>query len=442
MLDMLAIWLVLFVVCVIMIRRRRQRGAFVLAYFLGLSLIHVPGIVNFMGEAPPFAGFPETRRGFEVTLAGLGAFLVGVRFAWRPARAQRLVAPVDPRTIAYHEIGLVLFASGVVAYFIVTPLASFIPSATSVLSSIGSLLIVGYWALLFDAIVHRDGPRTLLVLATIPLLPLSTLATGGFIGYGVYWMIAIVSFYFVHVPRRQVLLLAISPLVCYLGLSLSIAYFAERTAIRDAVWHEQAGYSERLDRIAGIIESFDFYTPDNAKHFVAIDERMNQNYLVGLGVIRHETGVTDLFYGATVPWWSLVPRAIWPDKPEVGGGGQVVSMFTGTRFAQGTSVGAGQPLEFYANFGWIGVLAGFLITGALLGRLDIGLSNAFASGDVRAILTNGLPGLALLQPGGNLLEIFVAAVAAMVAARLSFFALVELRLLPSLRPLRRKVPVG
>lgn len=442
MLDLFAIWLGLFAVCVILIRRRRQRGTFVLSYFLGLSLIHVPGVVNFMGETPPLVGFLETRRGFQVTLAGLAAFLVGVWFAWRSARAPRKGPSVDPRAIAYHEIGLILFASGVVAYFVVTPLASFIPSATSVLSSIGSLLIVGYWALLYDAIVHRDDPRTMLVLATIPLLPLSTLATGGFIGYGIYWMIAIISFYFVHSRRHQLLLIAISPVVCYLGLSLAIAYFAERTAIRDAVWHEQAGYSERLDRIAGIIESFTPYDPDNPKHFVAIDERMNQNYLVGLGVIRHETGVTDLFYGATVPWWSVIPRAIWPDKPEVGGGGQVVSMFTGMRFAQGTSVGAGQPLEFYANFGWIGVIGGFLVVGVLLGRLDNGLGAAFETGDVRAILTNGLPGLALLQPGGNLLEIFVAAVAAMIAARLSFFALVELRLLPSLAPRSRKVPVG
>ena len=91
-------------------------------------------------------------------------------------------------------------------------------------------------------------------------------------------------------------------------------------------------------------------------HLFALDQRLNQNYLVGMGVMRHREGEAELLYGATVPFWALIPRAIWPDKPAVGGGGDLVSQFTGIKFAEGTSVGVGQVLEFYMNFGMPGVL--------------------------------------------------------------------------------------
>jgi hypothetical protein len=41
---------------------------------------------------------------------------------------------------------------------------------------------------------------------------------------------------------------------------------------------------------------------------------------------------------------------------------------------------------------------------------------AFAAGDLPGLLLRALPGLSLLQPGGNLLEILVALVGAVLAA--------------------------
>ena len=79
--------------------------------------------------------------------------------------------------------------------------------------------------------------------------------------------------------------------------------------------------------------------------------------------------IYDFAYGGTVPLWGFVPRALWPDKPAVGGGGSLVSEYTGIPFGEGTSVGAGQVLELYVNFGIPGVLAGFTGLGFLLMRL-------------------------------------------------------------------------
>ena len=141
------------------------------------------------------------------------------------------------------------------------------------------------------------------------------------------------------------------------------------------------------------------------QHLFALDVRLNQNYLVGVGVMRHREGETELLYGATVPFWALIPRAIWPDKPAVGGGGDLVSQFTGITFAEGTSVGTGQVLEFYMNFGMPGVLAGFAVLGFILMRLDQRMMRALAMGNIHGLVQCALPGLALLQPLGSLLEI-------------------------------------
>jgi hypothetical protein len=100
----------------------------------------------------------------------------------------------------------------------------------------------------------------------------------------------------------------------------------------------------------------------------------------------------------------------------VGGGGSLVTEYTGIPFEEGTSVGAGQVLEFYVNFGLLGVLAGFAGLGFLLMRLDLGMMRAFAAGDAPGILLCAMPGLSLLQPGGNLIEILVAFVGAILGA--------------------------
>jgi hypothetical protein len=245
---------------------------------------------------------------------------------------------------------------------------------------------------------------------------LSTLATGGFLGFGIYWLIAILAFLFAIRNKRWLFYAAALP-VAYFGLSLASAYFAQRNAIRDAVWYEQAGYAERLDRIFGMAKEFKLYDVNDPSQIQSIDARLNQNNLVGLAIERHEEGATEFLYGASVPWWALIPRVIWPDKPAVGGGGDIVSEATGVTFAVGTSVGAGQALEFYANFGWPGVIGGFVLLGYILMRLDRRLAIAFHKRDLHGVLLAGMPGLALLQPGGNLLEIIVDFVASIVVAR-------------------------
>jgi hypothetical protein len=145
--------------------------------------------------------------------------------------------------------------------------------------------------------------------------------------------------------------------------------------------------------------------------------------------------LVDFGYGATVPLWWLIPHAVWPDKPNVGGGADMITHFTGIRIAVGTSMGAGLVFEFYVNFGVPGVLIGFFGFGCLLMWLDLGIMRAIRAGDMRGLIVRSMPGLMLLPPDLYLLEIFVGCTAANLAAQL----VIRLRFFetPTTRPSRR-----
>jgi hypothetical protein len=418
--DLLALWLALLVVLAgLATGRQREGGALTLSYFVGLSLIHVPGALIFAGGDSASIESDVTRVGFELTVIGMSALVAGAVLA-------RLT---DPRGVAvrlrsvggdaqpFGHLGGKLAALGVVAYFVLLPLSAKLPSATAIVSAMATVLILGLWLALYSAAIADNQRRTAVTLALLPSLPLSTLVTGGFLGYGVYWILSVIAFLFVIVKNRTLFYL-LAPVVAYLGLSLFVTYAGQRGDIRELVWYENSSLLIRLERISHLVTDFEFLDLDRPSHASAIDARLNQNRLVGAAVAYHESGAADFAYGGTVPVWALIPRVIWPDKPEVGGSGNIVSDYTGIQFARGTSVGVGQVLEFYVNFGIPGILAGFAFLGFVLMRLDRGTMRALAEQDTLGFLVRAMPGLTLLQPGGSLLEIIVALVAARVAAQL------------------------
>src|SRR5262249_25377322 len=97
-------------------------------------------------------------------------------------------------------------------------------------------------------------------------------------------------------------------------------------------------------------------------------------------------------------------RALWPDKPQYAGSGSLVTRFTGFKFAYGTSVGIGQVMELYVNFGTLGVLVGYTLLGLLLGILDVRAGTALAAGDWKQFSLWFMIGVAFLQVGGNFAE--------------------------------------
>jgi hypothetical protein len=416
MMNNLLIWGALLVALVfLVIDKRRETGALTLSYFLILSLGHVPGALAYLEPTLHNVFFEATSVGFDATLIGMVAFLTGAGVArvFRPktVKLKALQETTDNRS--FTRTGRRMLIVGIVSYFFLVPVAVLVPSTTAIVSISGLVLILGFWVRLYGA---STGQTISNVGATI-LLPLSTLVTGGFIGFGTVWAISIVAFCFVIVRRRILFYLAAPPVV-FLGLSLFVTYFQQRDQIREMVWYRNSSYMERLERVSTLVTDFQFLDLSNKLHRFALHERLNQNYLVGMGIIQHRKYGAELLYGATVPVWALIPRAIWPDKPGVGGGSGLVSKFTGITFAKGTSVATGHVLEFYMNFGMPGVFAGFVVLGFILMRIDQQMMRALAMRNMRQMLVWALPGLALLSPLGNLLELLVSIASAMFVSRL------------------------
>jgi hypothetical protein len=421
MLNDLLIWGALLVGLVLVVGKRRGNGALTLSYFLALSLGHVPGVLSYLDPDTILGDAEATKVGFDVTLIGMAAFIAGAMAArmlplrTTSAKAYQQTASVD----VFSRLSWRVLMMGIVSYFVLMPVSAVVPSLTAVASVLGTLLILGFWLQLYAATTAHNGRQILLIFAMLPLLPLATLTTGGFIGYGTVWALSIAAFQFV-IARRRIWFYLGTPAVIFLGLSLFVTYFQQRGEIREVVWNETTSITQRLNKISMLVTDFQLLDLSNEKHLLALDERLNQNYLVGFGVLRHREGEVGLWYGTTVPLWALIPRAIWPDKPSVGGGQDLVERFTGITFAEGTSVGVGQVLEFYMNFAMPGILTGFAVLGFILMRLDQKVMRALAMGNIKGVLQAALPGLALLQPVGNLLEILVAVVTAIIMSQLLF----------------------
>src|SRR6516165_2492740 len=260
MLNDLLIWGALLLGLVfLVVDKRRKCGALTLAYFLTLSLGHIPGVLAYLDQGFSVYTREATKVGLDTTLIGMTAFFVG-------AVAARIFPQRTANVKAYQQAASADFFSrisrrtltiGIIGYFVVLPVAALFPSFTAIASVTVVLLILGFWLKLYAA----DSRQTLSTRAMVPLLPLSTLVTGGFLGFGTIWAITIVAFCYV-VARRRVWFYLASPVVIFLGLSLFVTYFQQRDEIREVVW-SGTKTMERLDKVTKLVTDFQFLDLSN-----------------------------------------------------------------------------------------------------------------------------------------------------------------------------------
>jgi len=166
-----------------------------------------------------------------------------------------------------------------------------------------------------------------------------------------------------------------------------------------------------------MFSNFQWFDPTNETQAAALDKRLNQNYFVGLAAERIAQEQVHYLNGRSIweGFLALVPRALWPDKPVFGGSGTIVADMTGLKLNEETSWGVGNVMEFQINFGTPGVIFGFLILGFSLGWLDYKAALADARGDIGKLMLFFLVAVALIQPGGSIVELVGGAAAAVVA---------------------------
>lgn len=406
--EYLAAWPVLVFALMVWDRRfGRLPLCIVYSYIAGLAVNHwFGGLVHlYPTDASEYAMVTEP--GFALTTWGLVFLVLGAavfpRGKWLNPKRPQTGWGKGEATEAGRVVNC-LILMGLACWVIeLTPLAN-VPSLGSVISGGKQLLIGAICLKCWLAWIRNDRRALLFWLAVGFALPLYTMLVLGFLGYGIGYLLSILIFVGTfYRPRWRVI--AAGVIGIYAGLSVYVGYVENRAQIRDAVWGGES-MEARIDAASNILHDLTPFDPTNPQHQHLIDERLNQNWLVGASM-NYVPEFRPYAYGATlyIAAISLVPRAIWPDKPFSAGSGDLVSQFTGFQFAENTSVGIGQVMEFYINFGWAGVAAGFFVLGLVLRYIDLRVSTSIRD---RAWSEAGLwfaIGLSAMQQIGQLAEI-------------------------------------
>jgi hypothetical protein len=384
---------------------RRPVVGLAIAYWFQLWLIHwLGGLIHAFSwnEGPDHAA---TLAGFEITGYAVGGLLAGylISLPLTPREGQPIL-PEDSITDR-GRLPAIYIVTGLVLYFVAGTLFAGTALGFDALVSSGyRLAIAGFclqWFLFWKAGKTKQAHLTLLLSLVIPFLTVSLM---GFMGFGVFACISIACFVGVFYRPRSAFVVG-AGVILLLGLSLYPTYMSVRQGIRKAVWGGE-GFSSRLEKMELLLSDWQWFDAENKKQLNAIDERVNQNILVGKAVHYMSEGYADYAWGETFrnALVALVPRAIWPGKPQYAGSDGLVTRFTGIRFAQHTSVGIGHVMELYVNFGIPGVFLGSLLLGALLGFLDTRCGGYLVAGDAKRFTLFYVIGLSLLQVGGNFAE--------------------------------------
>ncbi len=447
MLLWISAWLAIGVALLIGQVRLGAGTGLVAAYGLQMFVLHwlaaVIYVLPWFSNLNPdvvFAGLAQS----TYAMAGLTVGVVGVSWLTtsnRVAMGAAQGAAADARALRLYTI------VGAGAYVVLTPLLGNVATLSAIVSSASGCVVMALAIVCWNT-AHGPRPgRLWWWLALVSFLPFITIAVQGFMGYGL--AAAAIVFAFVSSFYRPAWkTVALGLVGAYLGLSLYVTYMRDRNEIREVVWGGESA-TVRLSRLQATFlnaEAFDIY---NVDHLQRIDSRLNQNYLVGAAVMNLDVR-PELFADGETIWEAIVapiPRALWPGKPVSGGSGNLVSRFTGQQFAEGTSVGIGQVMELYINFGHRGVFFGFVLIGSILCYVDRRAAEHRNRGDWPRFALWFLPGLAMLQLGGSLVEVTSSASAAIaVASLLKRFGPrqaagreVRVNPRPTLRPLPRPV---
>lgn len=405
----------------------------VIAFLINQWMNHWLGAVLYALPSYAFYDPQLILDGFEQSVYAVLAFAFAVivlgPMLWNSTLGRALNAdtPKPILTPQNRDLPRLYLIIGVFVFLLSFPLDNY-PTLTAIVSSTSQLLVVGLCLLCWQGWHTRNYAGFMLGLILAASQAFVTIVTQGFLGYGTVAFITVFSFVASFI-RPRLVLAAAALVLAFVALSFYVTYMRDRTAIRAVVWGGQPADS-RITRVVETASTLEWFDWQNRTHLFRIDQRLNQNFLVGSAVRYVTRGHVEFAEGETIwdAFLALIPRVLWTDKPLRAGGNALVSLYTGIGFARGTSVGIGPVMEFYVNFGSVGVIAGFLVLGTLVSFADRTAAYYLWQGDWERFLLWFLPGLGLLQIGDSLVTLSASTGAGLLTA-----ILLNRFLIPTLR---------
>jgi len=160
MLNDLLIWVALLAgLAFLVVDKRRGAGALVLAYFLICRLVMFPVFCPISNQHVE-SKVEATKIGFDMTLIGMAAFMMGAIAARiLPMRTTGAKA-VQPR-FSHDTLSLNsrrVLTMGIASYFLFLPVSGLVPSLTAIVSVMGGLLIPGLWFWIYSTRDREKQP--------------------------------------------------------------------------------------------------------------------------------------------------------------------------------------------------------------------------------------------------------------------------------------------
>lgn len=313
-----------------------------------------------------------------------------------------------------------------------------LPGFQALLASLRGLFAVGSCGLILYFHQNKDERAVVIAAASLAIiLPLIVLVTTAILEDSTIILVSIVIFCLtlrdpIRSPRgvfwRN---LFVSASVVIVGFYSAVTYLQARAELREVVWGGE-GVSSALSTTIDAIAHFDPGSATSYESLALIDGRLNQNVFIGLAVENTRFDPNIYARGETIfgSFAALVPRFLWPEKPQRGGS-EFVSKYTGLMFSSGTTFGAGPIFEFYVNYSYWGVFFGFLMWGAVLRGFDIVAASSLRGSNTARYAQYHLAGLMMLQPLAELFFVLTLVGAAFIVGALLRFLWV--RYVPPMR---------
>lgn len=408
------IWVGLFAILLYHQWRSPRAFGLPLVYASGMTLIHLPGgfAYSFDYYSPRSAylldfeaSIQATHPGLWMSTLGFGCFVLGsllcpLLFSVTPPQKSQTLPP----QVTFQLPGTLLLLS-FAFYFVIFPITRQIPSVSALGSGGVHFSVVAVFLFCHRAFHRGDHRNFTKWLISSAIFPIFTVVFMGFMSYGIastlaVWML-VVRFY-----RPRWRSLALLGVVMYIGLSVFVNWMLYRN------WIRQSYVSDRIAKVQRMLDNLEVFDPYSQTHLESLDTRLNQNDFVGKTM--DHTGSRNNFANGSTLWVAFtawIPRIIWPNKPILGGSGDLVSNATGQYLNEETSFGVGQVLEFYVNFGTPSVVLGFIIFAIALTFIDQRAAHYLSQSDYWNLTRWMLPALGMIQPNGALGEVVSAAAA-------------------------------